>query len=80
MGPSEILRSAAAKTYRFGMVTGSIEVEVTAPRNEITNRSLIVLLFDDKGPFSLTQLQYMALQVATMCSLRSDKVDHKDLR
>jgi len=52
----------------------------TAPRNEITNRSLIFLLFNDQGPFSLTQLRYLALQVATMCGLRSDKPDHEELR
>ena len=33
---------------------GSIAVEVTAPRNEITERSLIVLLSNDQGPLSLT--------------------------
>ena len=54
----------------------SLGVEVTAPRNEITERSNIILLFNDQSHFSLAQIRFFALHVATMCAIRSDRPEH----
>jgi len=77
-----LIRYCAAQQLseeHLGILLQSLRVEVTAPRNEITERSNIILLFNDQGHFSLAQLRFFALQVAVLCAIRSDRPEHRDL-
>ena len=50
-----------------------IEVEVTTHWSYITERSLIILMFNDQGTFPKEQVRYWALQIAVMVAIQSSK-------
>lgn len=58
---------------------GSMEVEVTTQRSEITERSLIILMFQNQNTFPLELVRFWALQIAVLVAMRSKNPEHAEL-
>ena len=73
------LLGQALDSTEMDQLLDCIDVEVTTQRKEITERSLIILMFNQQSTFPIEQIRLWVIQLSAMMAIRSKNPIHDRL-